>query len=326
MQDPEERNFWGLLKDRYMEKSGLGQVQRNRQGLMQAQNLVGTRRTPYELDESQKFDSTDSAHQMMLRSLPSTNPNFSPEQNEQILAQNQASLNKPNFMNKGTGLIGGEITPAEFYGGLMSTQGYKQIGAQGLINMANNAAALKQAAATNALKPKFGMFDNYKDYLTTQSDMNKRAASQLASSRKSMGKFEAATSLVNKRKGFKNFTGADDTVLMKNFASMILPTESVMGDDIGIIATQEGIPAEARSIMIRLSGGGQMDEEERQKIYNTMVTLGKQSAGENASIRSTFNADIKQAGFNKDSVFRKPYSFNPYVSLPDGFVPDKRTQ
>lgn len=33
---------------------------------------------------------------------------------------------------EGTGLLGGKTTPAEFYGGLLSTSGYENVGAQGL--------------------------------------------------------------------------------------------------------------------------------------------------------------------------------------------------
>ena len=107
LQDPSKLNFWGRLQQKQMASlmapfQKQQQLQAEQAGREKVKTLMGGRATPYQ-DEDQMFDSLDT--------LPE------------------------GLKNKGTGLIGGEITPMEYFGELASTQGQEARGHQGLMDI-----------------------------------------------------------------------------------------------------------------------------------------------------------------------------------------------
>ena len=123
--------LWDLVKARYAKRSGLTDLYQQQQSGLMAKELVGKRQQPYQMSEEELFP-----------------------------GEAQATL-APGLMTKGSGLVGGEITPQEFYGGLMSTPGYQAIGAQGLQNIQSQKGLMARQQAKGV-----GGFKN-----VTQDDM-----------------------------------------------------------------------------------------------------------------------------------------------------------
>jgi len=120
MQDPQNVGLWDMVKANYARKSGLQGAWERQQGRQQARELVGSPQQQYQMGEAELFPGETQA-EAIQGGLPVGTPI-----GQQISAPQ-------GLMTKGTGLVGGEITPSEFYGGLLSTPGYKGIGAQGLM-------------------------------------------------------------------------------------------------------------------------------------------------------------------------------------------------
>lgn len=287
LRDPSELNFWGRLQQRAMQKGGLMKAYQEQQLREDVKGMVGARQTPYEMSDEELFPGE---------------------------AQETAA---PGLMTKGTGLIGGETTPAEFYGGLLSTPGYQSIGAQGLMNMSNQAAQMQRDQATK--QPMYGQFKDYDQYLKARQSLRKEWTPQLAPSRESIRKFNQATDIVSKKKGFVDMTGADDTVLIKAFASMILPGEAVMEGDIATIVNQSGLPGTIQSYLQAFKGAGQLGKEQRQEIYAAMTGLAQRANQENVDIRMQMQPDIQAGQFDQRGLFRAPLQYEPYAPPPKGF-------
>jgi hypothetical protein len=158
---------------------------------------------------------------------------------------------------------------------------------------------------------KLGGFDNRKDFITAMQQTRKLATEQLKKSRTSLDKFGQATDIVKQRGGFDKMNGADDTILMKAFASMILPGEAVMSDDIRIIAQQEGLPGWFKSYAAQLEGG-QLKGDQRRTIYKSMNNLAERAYKENIGIRQKFGSDIEYGGFKENDIFDPQLGYNPY--------------
>lgn len=170
-----------------------------------------------------------------------------------------------------------------------------------------------------------GQFKDMNEYLKALQTTRKDAGTQLSPSRESLRKFGQATELVSKRGGFANMNGADDTVLMKAFASMILPGEAVMSDDIRIIADQGGLPDWFKGFAAQLTGGGTLSPDQRSMIYNTMQPLGQIAFDENSQIRGQYQTDIDFGQFPINAVFKEQIKFNPYTGQPMQPTPAAKT-
>ena len=301
--------YWDQRKQRLLNKYGLGASHPAEtgipdQGLMRGwaqrdvKDLVGTRQQPYQMDEAELFP-----------------------------GEAQATL-APGLMTKGTGYIGTidpqrspeKLAQAELFGGLMSVPGSEQIGAQGMQGMFGREGlmARQQAAADiaeSAKEPTYGQFKNYDQYLKARQSLRKEWNPQLAPSRESIRKYNQATDIVTKRKGYAKMTGADDTVLIKGFASMILPGEAVMEGDIATIVNQAGLPGTLQSYLQAFKGEGQLGTLQRQEIYNAMTGLAERANKENLDIRAQMQPDIIAGQFDQRGLFRSPLEYSPYKSV-----------
>lgn len=159
---------------------------------------------------------------------------------------------------------------------------------------------------------KVGAFKDMNEYLKAIQTTRKAAQTSLAPSNESLRKYAQVTDLVRKKGGFENMTGADDTVNMKAFASMILPGEAVMSDDINIIAQQDGLPGWFKSYAAQLKGNGQLDPTQRADMYRTMTTLAERAYKENEGFRKQFTIDKDLGNFPDGSIFTESIGFNPY--------------
>lgn len=156
-------------------------------------------------------------------------------------------------------------------------------------------------------------FKDLNENLKAMQATRKAADTSMAPSNESLRKYAQATDMVRKKNGFDKLSGADDTVLMKGFASMILPGEAVMSDDINIIAQQDGVPGWFKSYAAQLKGSGQLSAEQRADIYQTMTTLAERANAENQQYRKQFAIDKKLGDFPEGSIFREEIGFNPFV-------------
>lgn len=166
-----------------------------------------------------------------------------------------------------------------------------------------------------------GGFKDMDTYLKALQSTRKGASTALAPSNESLRKYAQVTDMVSTKKGFDNLSGADDTVLMKGFASMILPGEAVMSDDINIIAQQDGIPGWFKAYAAQIKGSGQLAPNQRAQIYQTMTTLAERASMENQQLRSQFDIDQKLGNFPEGSIFTKPIGFNPYTPPKPSITP-----
>lgn len=253
-------------------KAGMAAKQR-REGQEQFGGLLGQKQTPYQMDESEMF------------------PGEQPIQ---------------GLQNKGTGLLGGEINPMEFYAKTASIPGYEQFGMSGLLG-------LQKAQIDAQSKTQFGGFKDLNEFLKAKDNIRNRANTQLAPHRESLRKYNQATNIINQRGGFDKLGGADDTLLIKAFASMMLPGEAVMEGDIGAIINQDGIPGWLKSFVQKVQGEGQLAPPERAKIYRTMTDLAEQANKEYGDVRGLFDVDIQQGGFNPKAIFTPRIPYNPYA-------------
>ena len=298
MQDPREMGAWDLIKARYAKRAGLTDLYQQQQGRQRAAELVGARQQPYQMGEAELFPGETQA-EAIQSGLPVGTPT------EQQISAPQG------LMTKGAGLLGGEVTPAEFYGGLMTTPGYQATGAQGLQNIAAQQGLMARQLAKQ--KPMIGQFKDMPDYLKARRELRKEWQPQLAPSRESIRKFNQATDIITKRKGFVDMTGADDTVLIKAFASMILPGEAVMEGDIATIVNQSGLPGTLQSYLQAFKGEGQLGLTQRQEIYDAMTGLAERANRENIDIRAQMEPDISMGQIDPRGLFRSPLQYKPYT-------------
>ncbi len=164
-----------------------------------------------------------------------------------------------------------------------------------------------------------GVFKTPQDYLKAQQTTRKEANTALAPIRESIRKFGQATDMVEKRGGFASMSGADDTVLIKGFASMILPGEAVMSDDITTIVNQSGLPGAVESYLAAFRGQGQLGEEQRKAIYDTMTTLYSRAKTEHTGVKAMFQPDIDYGGFPESAIYRD-FQY-PTAYAPPGTTP-----
>lgn len=228
--------------------------------------------------------------------------------------------------------------PAKTYVDMMGIPGQEKMGSQGLMNIfdqmnkkyepytmseGQSRFVGSELIATAPKNYQAGKFDNYKDYLAAQADLREKANKALAASRESLRKHAQVTERLKQKGGFDNLTGADDTLLVKAYASMLLPGEAVMSDDVRVIAEQSGLPATLRSMAMKVAGKGSLSVDERQRIYESMTTLADMANNENQEIRNLYGNDIRDSGFKEGSIFRPSLYAKPYVSPALPGVPSK---
>jgi len=264
--------------------------------------LMGQAQAPYQMGEEELFPGEIQA-EAISSGLPAgtTYP-------EQVAATQ-------GLMTKGAGYLGSiqdptQLAQAKLYGGLMSVPGYEQIGAQGLSGIQAQQGLMARQAATK--QPMVGQFKDMNEYLKARRELRKEWTPQLAPSRESIRKYNQATDIVTKRKGFAKMTGADDTVMIKAFASMILPGEAVMEGDIATIVNQSGLPGTLQSYLQAFKGEGQLGLVQRQEIYDAMTGLAQRAYGENIDIRAQMQPDIEIGGIEQKGLFRSPLKYKPY--------------
>lgn len=160
-----------------------------------------------------------------------------------------------------------------------------------------------------------GKFKDTKEMLAAKQATRSAFDKSTAIDGKVLDRYQYAVDLIGKGKSIENFTGADDTLLMKAFANMILPTESVMGDDLAVIAQQEGLPSLWHQYAAQFKGNGQLGVDARRSIYTTMAAMANTAIGKYRDQERRFQFDIDQGGFNPESIFRQslPSIYEPPI-------------
>jgi len=148
-------------------------------------------------------------------------------------------------------------------------------------------------------------FDNVKDELSAKQGTRSKLDSANKITNKVRNTFSRATDVINERGNLNNLTGADDTLMMKSLANMILPSESVMGDDLQTIQNQSGLPAYFTNFAAKLSGGGTLAPQERATIYQTMKSLHNTAVRDYEKEKVRFWPDIQSGGWGQDEFFQE---------------------
>jgi len=186
--------------------------------------------------------------------------------------------------------------------GMMGTPGYESSGL-GLLQEQIK-AGLKDTSAFNGFKDKKAMLD-------AQSKVKNNFRTRTNQTAATMDMFQASTDMLNRVGGFDNMEGADDTLLMKSFAKHVLPKESVMGDDMRIIGSQQGMESWALSALVKLQNGGTLSTPERARIYQTMSGLNKSNFHVYTDEMGRAEWLRRMSGLPADSIYKQNFAV-PY--------------
>lgn len=152
-----------------------------------------------------------------------------------------------------------------------------------------------------------GNFKDTKEMLSSKQATRSAFDKATQITNKVLDRYQYAANLTKGKSSLDDFTGADDTVLMKAFANMVLPTESVMGDDLNVIARQEGLPSLWHQYAAQIEGEGQLGVDARRNIYATMANMVETARNSYDEEKRRFSFDVEQGGFDPASIFRQSY-------------------
>jgi hypothetical protein len=149
-----------------------------------------------------------------------------------------------------------------------------------------------------------GPFKDTKDQLGAFKSIRGEFDKTNASNKKRRDTFGTITDLVKVRGGWEGLQGADDTLLAKSFANMVLPNESVMGDDMDTINAQGGFKGLSRNVVAKLLNGDTLDPTERSLMYETMKSMHNSAVREYEENKVRAYPDVKRSGMGYGEIFQ----------------------
>jgi len=149
-----------------------------------------------------------------------------------------------------------------------------------------------------------GPFENIKDQLGAFKSIRGEFDKTNASNKKRRDTFGTVTDLVRLRGGWDKLQGADDTLLAKSFANMVLPNESVMGDDMELINQQGGFAGLSKNMVAKLVNGDTLDPTERAIMYETMKSIHNSAVKGYEENKVRAYPDVKRSGMGYGEIFQ----------------------
>jgi len=256
MQNPQDMGFFEGLWNMKLKQSGLLDAYEKQQGRDRALELVGTKQTPYE-DPAQMFDATSS--------LPE------------------------GLMTKGTGLVGKELTPQEFYGGLMGVSGYQNIGAQGLAN----------------ISAQRGLMDRQTSKLASESGKSGfKREKELRSAFEGQAKDFVKVRDANRRIGAaaENPTAAGDMALIFNFMKVLDPGSTVREGEFATAQNATGVPSRITNLYNNIMSGQRLNPNQRLDFVSQANNLYSAQLGGLEQLESQYTGLAKNYGLNPKNI------------------------
>lgn len=227
------------------------------------QDLVGERQQPYQMSEAELFP-----------------------------GEAQATL-APGLMTKGKGLVGGEISPLEFYGGLMSVPGSEQIGAQGIAGIMSREGLMARQLA--------------KDSTTSKADLSKIDFDRSEKLRKG---FEGQTKdFVKVRDAYRRIgasaedpSAAGDMAMIFNYMKVLDPGSTVREGEYATAKQATGVPGYVMNLYNQAKDGKLLNVTQRGDFLNRAEKLYTAQLGGLAQLENQYTGLARNYGLNPKNI------------------------
>ena len=272
MRNPQELNFWGRLQQKNM--SGLMDRYQKQQaqqrliaGQQQAKDLIGTRQTPYQMSEEELF----------------------PGESQTTAA--------PGLMNKGTGYIGTinperspeKLAQAELYGGLLSTPGYQQIGAQGMQGMISQQGLMNRQLRSGESEIGSENFNRSEKLRKSFEGQTK----DFVKVRDAYRRIEAAA---------KKPTAAGDMALIFNFMKVLDPGSTVREGEFATAQNATGVPSRVMNMYNNIISGERLNPVQRKDFVGQANNLYTAQLGGLEQLENQYTGLAQSFGLNPKNV------------------------
>jgi len=256
------------------------------------QGLMGKAQAPYQMGEEELFPG-EIQEEAISSGLPvgTIEPGQAP----------------PSLMTKGTGLVGGEISPMEFYGGLMTTPGYQDVGAQGLRGLM---ASKGQQGFT--LSPSQVRFDPQGQIIAQVAAEEKKAGpgSTFDISTKLRKEFTGQTKDfvkvrdANRRIGAaaERPTAAGDMALIFNFMKVLDPGSTVREGEFATAQNATGVPSRIMNTYNNILRGERLNPTQRTDFVSQANNLYEAQLGGLSQLENQYTALSKTFGVDPKNV------------------------
>lgn len=237
----------------------------------------------------------------------------------------EAPIQGLHNIQQGAGVLGGEITPAQFYGGLLEVPGYEQIGAQGLLSMQQQAtqrpdspfSKINPADYTPESVARFQQSGNYADLQTRASD-----AEALQQQFKNAGALRGEfTKITNNFADINDAYGriyasaespspAGDMALIFNYMKMLDPASVVRESEFQTAAMAGDYGDRIKNLVSRALSGQMLTDSQRNDFVGRASRLYREAEQIHGKREAEYRRLAERQGVDPASVIfeRRQYS------------------
>lgn len=203
---------------------------------------------------------------------------------------------------EGRGLLGGKSTPAEFYGGLLTTPGYEPMGSQGLQGLLS--AKQKQGFTLSPGQTRFDSQGQPVANVAPTEGTSKAEQNRFNQEQKLREKFQAQVGdYVKIRDAWGRIqasasdpSAAGDLALVFNYMKVLDPGSTVREGEFATAQNAAGVPTRVLNVYNKIQSGEILAPEQRndfvgraEKLYNSQEKGLKQLEGEYTKLATGYN-------------------------------------